>query len=193
MLRVRRLLSKSLKLESPTAAGDTTADIINDFYFFNYAFCKDLGLPANKVSTFLCLMKTVIDADCATPSSESNSMEKSYARFEELLLKHSVERPPYSVGTFNREDVAAIVEHATNHYFRQFKLYKYIFTPKLMTTIKQVGCEGLEVVKGGRHLSDAMAMDLVVTFPEPEVDLEVEEERGGGEEKGEEKEGGDAL
>ena len=124
-------------------------------------------------------MKTVIDADCATPSSESNSMEKSYARFEELLLKHSVERPPYSVGTFNREDVAAIVEHATNHYFRQFKLYKYIFTPKLMTTIKQVGCEGLEVVKGGRHLSDAMAMDLVVTFPEPEVDLEVKEERGG--------------
>jgi len=167
------LLASSLNLSPPTKAGDSKADIITDFFFYSYAFCKDHGLPANKVSTFMSLMKAVIDADSREPESASDSMEKSYSRFETLLLKHSCERPPYSISVFTPEDVTAIVEHATNHYFRQYKLYKYILTPKLQTTIQQTECQNVETPTMMRTLNDAMGMGVVVTFPES-----VEEEDG---------------
>ena len=43
-------------------------------------------------------------------SQDSSSMnaEQGYAMFEKLLLKHSIERPPWSVAVFNFQDVKAV-------------------------------------------------------------------------------------
>ena len=117
-------------------------------------------------------------------------MTKSYKRFEDMLMRHSVERPPYSIGVFNEADAAAIVDHATNHYFRNYKLYQYIFTENVRSTVEQKEVGGVEVPRVPRTLSDAMGMNVVVTWPEPvEEDDDYEEEEGGTEEEGGEEEG----
>lgn len=37
--------------------------------------------------------------------------EQSFKNFKELLLRHSVQRPPHSLAIFNLDDVKAINEH----------------------------------------------------------------------------------
>lgn len=44
--------------------------------------------------------------------SIEKSMESSFDFFEELLVKHSVERSPKSIKVFEREDVVAAVDFA---------------------------------------------------------------------------------
>ena len=138
-----------------------SADIVVDYYFYNYAFCKDLGLSSPKVSTFMSLMKEVLLLD--TSSSSTSTLPSSYAHFESLLLKHSVERPPMSMCVFTKEDVASIVEHVTNHYFRHFKLYKYAFTDRSIVSIRQVGTfgVGLETGTRGKTLGEALESGIV--------------------------------
>jgi len=50
--------------------------------------------------------------------------------FRDLLLQHSVQRPPYSVGLFCLQDVTAITDFASRSFFRHYMLYKYCFTKK---------------------------------------------------------------
>lgn len=54
-------------------------------------------------------------------------LEKAYGLFEDLLLKHSVERPPFSIAVFSYTDTKAINTHFVNTYFRHLKMYQYVF------------------------------------------------------------------
>jgi hypothetical protein len=102
------------------------------------------------------------------------TMENSFKRFEKILLEHSVERPPSSIGVFSRDDVTSILEHVVNHYFRHWKLYKYIYTANLRTSISASECFFVETPKKLLPLGEAVLMnDVVVTFPEQ---MEEEEE-----------------
>merc|ERR1712232_1296612 len=47
--------------------------------------------------------------------------------FKSWLLKHSVERPPWSIGIFAFEDVQAITEYVHATFFRHYKLYMYTY------------------------------------------------------------------
>lgn len=46
------------------------------------------------------------------------TLERGYALFEELLLKHSVERPPFSVAVFAYPEVKAINDYVINRFVR---------------------------------------------------------------------------
>ena len=50
---------------------------------------------------------------------------------QELLVKHSVERPPYSSSVFSLAQVKDIAEYVLSTYFKHFKLYKYAFTKRV--------------------------------------------------------------
>jgi hypothetical protein len=54
--------------------------------------------------------------------------EKGYAIFKELLLRHSVQRPPHSLAIFNLEDVKLINEHVQETFFRFYNMYLYALT-----------------------------------------------------------------
>jgi hypothetical protein len=48
--------------------------------------------------------------------------------FNELIVRHSVNRPPFSLQIFKIQDVIKIVEYLNKNYLSNYKLYKYVFT-----------------------------------------------------------------
>lgn len=49
----------------------------------------------------------------------------------ELILTHSYSRPPFAIQVFTTTEAKASLDHLTDTYFRHFKLYKYVFTPRI--------------------------------------------------------------
>lgn len=98
-------------------------EILKDFHFHNYAFCQSKGFTAEKTSTFLSIMKVLQEDTCL----RRLTMDEAFGVFKGWLLKHSVQRPPFSVGVFTYEDVTAVTEFVHNTYFRHYKLWMYVY------------------------------------------------------------------
>ena len=62
--------------------------------------------------------------------------EKSFALFKELLLRHSVQRPPHSLAIFNLEDLKVINEHVNESFFRFYNMYVYALTKDQLITLR---------------------------------------------------------
>merc|ERR1740129_2640719 len=77
----------------------------------------------NKTSTLLSIMKLVLEE---AVSSRHNASE-AFDVFQDCLLKHSVERPPKSVGIFTFDDVKAVMDYIHNTFFRHYRLYMYTY------------------------------------------------------------------
>jgi len=56
-------------------------------------FCKAAAFDLRKTSTFLSMMKEILDTDTHTEAI-LRSPERSIALLEKYLVMHSVERPP---------------------------------------------------------------------------------------------------
>eukprot|EP00983_Pelagomonas_calceolata_P096108 1158091-Pelagomonas_calceolata.AAC.2 len=52
---------------------------------------------------------------------------------QELLLAHSVHRPPYSIGLFTHSEFRHILAWALDSYYRHYKLYQYVYTNSCAT------------------------------------------------------------
>ncbi|GMI19420.1 hypothetical protein TeGR_g12329 [Tetraparma gracilis] len=162
--------------------------LLDDFFLYAYAFCKDLGLSPRKVSTFLGIIKTLVAHDTSTPYSPSHPLSKTHKMFVDLLMKHSIDRPPLHMKLFSREDVAQIDEFMLQQYFRMWRVHKVACCPRVQVRVEQtVG--GVEVPPKGRGLGIADEADVVVLFPEPVEEEPVEEGGGEAEGGGEKKEG----
>ncbi|KAJ4459707.1 putative flagellar associated protein [Paratrimastix pyriformis] len=106
---------------------DTNDAILLDFHYYNLAFAVEAKFSPEKISTFFSLMKKTFDLSMSQPHW---TWEESFAAFKELLIKHSVQRPPFSVQIFAYEDLSIIAEYALASFFRHYKLYQYSFIPK---------------------------------------------------------------
>ena len=62
-------------------------------------------------------------------------VHKSWEFLKALLLMHSVQRPPHSVGIFTLSDVELITQFALTNYYDHFKLYRYAFTLKHVKSV----------------------------------------------------------
>lgn len=98
-------------------------EILKDFHFHNFAFCSTQGFTAEKTSTFLSIMKVLQEDMCL----RRLTMDETFGVFKSWLLKHSVQRPPFSVGVFTFEDVKVITEYVHNTFFRHYKLWMYVY------------------------------------------------------------------
>lgn len=76
-----------------------------------FRFCKEAAFNAKKTSTFMSLMSEVLLRDSAINSYKA-TLGGRFQTFQDLLIKHSVERPPKSVQIFSPSDVEKIVEYA---------------------------------------------------------------------------------
>jgi hypothetical protein len=99
-------------------------DVLLQFFANLLNFARQHGFSAEKISTLFSLMKRthsdMVDAHLTA--------ENCYELFKTLLLAHSVQRPPYSVGIFTLGEVKLITAYARDNYFRHFKLFRYGFT-----------------------------------------------------------------
>jgi hypothetical protein len=119
-------------------------DILIDFHFYNYAFCKERAFDARKISTYLAIMHEVFLHDCKSASPYSN-VQKSFEYFEELMLKHAIERSPKGVKIFEYNDASEIFDFTANSYYRHFRLFKFIFSEKTRMVIQQVNPNSTEI------------------------------------------------
>ena len=77
-------------------------------------------------------------------STPFDNLQETFQYFKELLLRHSINRPPYSTALFTIVHVRDITEYVLNTYFKHFKLYKYAFTKRVLMNLK-LSYTGVEV------------------------------------------------
>lgn len=99
------------------------SNIVLDFHFQNFLWSQQQKMEPEQMSTFISIMKKVLDEMW----SQRLSMQAAFEVFKALLLTHSVHRPPYSTGIFNNDEVAKITDYALNTFFRHFKLYQFVY------------------------------------------------------------------
>ena len=81
---------------------------------------KAAQFPPEQLSAFFSIVKL----NHFQAVSERLTMERSFEFFKELLLRHSVQRPPFSVGLFSFQEMKAITEWMMDSYYRHYKLYQ---------------------------------------------------------------------
>lgn len=100
--------------------------ILTDLYSNSIKFCSKQGLSAEKTSCFISILKNTHEK-CMEGFL---TLDQGFELFKGLLIRHSLQRPPYSVGVMNMVDVKNMTNYAIDTYFRHYRLYKYAFTKK---------------------------------------------------------------
>mmetsp|Transcript_27697 Transcript_27697/g.54098 ORF Transcript_27697/g.54098 Transcript_27697/m.54098 type:complete len:268 (+) Transcript_27697:87-890(+) len=123
------------RLSFLTAVSELPADpelaaITLDMYHYTMQFAQRRGFTADKVSVLYSMVKETHEAAMA----KFLPARKAFEHFRELLLLHSVQRPPFSVGLFTMGDAKAITDFLSAGYLRHYMLYKYAFTSKTEMT-----------------------------------------------------------
>lgn len=91
-----------------------------------YQMCADNTFAAEQFSTLLSILRTIHLVACELPGSPP-SASAGFALFQELLLKHSVARPPFSIAVFSYAQIKAATDFAVATYFRHYQMYQYVF------------------------------------------------------------------
>eukprot|EP00794_Sanderia_malayensis_P014030 gene14030-15489_t len=88
-------------------------------------FSRECDFSEQQTSALLSIIKRTHGKAVETPFG---NVDSTFEYFQELILKHSVRRPPFSVEIFSTEEANKIIEYVLNTHF---KLYKYAFTSKI--------------------------------------------------------------
>lgn len=118
--QVKNILKECMKVDQ--SEGFRT-DILADLHYHNYTFCVKAELSPDKTSTLLSIVKVLLEEAVEKRLPE----EDAFASFKDWLLKHGVERPPWSVGVFNFEEIKKIMDYVHNTFFRHYRLYMYVY------------------------------------------------------------------
>ena len=100
---------------------DEKRSILAAFHVQNTRFCIENEFSAKQLSTFLSIMQATLDETI----SSRLQIDSALAHFKKLLLAHSVELPPFSLGVFTYDEVQVISEYASNTFFRFFEFFRY--------------------------------------------------------------------
>ncbi|KAJ3207118.1 hypothetical protein HDU67_007673 [Dinochytrium kinnereticum] len=148
--------------------------IVLDFYYYTLDFAKEQRFTPNKTSALFSIMKQTHERTISSPFVH---MDKDFAFFKDLLLKHSIQRPPFSEKIFSLSELKAITDYALNTYFRHYVMYKYVFTKKVRLdfrvenaemTPKTLSLENLAPIDNDGVLLDANGEPI--TSADPEAD-----------------------
>ncbi|CAL8305309.1 unnamed protein product [Boreogadus saida] len=121
---LERVLCRVLQVEPRGPPGE----VLLALYLQTVHFCRRSGFSREQTSVLLSVMKRVHQLNTGT---SLNNVEQCWDYCTELLLCHSVRRPPFSVDLLKSHEVTRILEHVNNTYIRNYTLYKYIFTPQV--------------------------------------------------------------
>ncbi|XP_061564089.1 coiled-coil domain-containing protein 189 [Cololabis saira] len=102
--------------------------VLLELYVQTMLFCRENKLNKEQTSALLSIIKSIHAANIDTPL---NNIELCFAYCKELLLCHSIRRPPFSVNLFSYEEALCILNYIHNNYFSHYKLYKSVFTPQM--------------------------------------------------------------
>ena len=106
--------------------GEKQALLMN-FHYNNFKFCKSQDFTLEKFSTLMSILNFVFHESL----SNNLDIELSRALFQELVIKHSIQRPPYSIEIFKIEERDTIFQQVELTFYRHYLLYKYIFAQQI--------------------------------------------------------------
>ncbi|KAL0039575.1 hypothetical protein WJX77_002257 [Trebouxia sp. C0004] len=131
-------------LETPDAAavlqkagGDTGNEtdlqkaIEMDLYKQTLRHGQDLSFTDKQLSALFSIVKAVH----SEAIHKRLTIDRSFDCFKQVLLRHSVHRPPYSLGLFTLPQAQAITQWLLGSYFMHYKLYQYAFTNRVSCTV----------------------------------------------------------
>lgn len=160
----RDLLAKHLGIVQPEGLRNS---IDLDLYVHTLQFGESQHFADDKLSGLLSIVKAV-----HTRSVQAKlTAERSFSLFKELLLKHSVQRPPYSIGLFSYAEMKRVMDWMLDTYYRHFKLYQYAFTDRVTMSVAQV--HPLDTIE---LLTELQPLDIAITEEQHQEQL-TEEER----------------
>lgn len=96
-------------------------DLILDLHCMNYKYAQDQGFEGRKIAVFLEIMNYILEESMRQRLSRADS----FKLFKERLLRHTVNRPPHSLGIFNLEDIKGICKFSQENFFRHYAMYQY--------------------------------------------------------------------
>ncbi|MED6289387.1 hypothetical protein CHARACLAT_002207 [Characodon lateralis] len=102
--------------------------VLLELFVQTVLFCRECNFNKEQTSALLSIIKSIHEANIETPL---NNSEQCLRYCSDLLLCHSVRRPPFSINLFSFEEANCILNFIQDHYVRHYKLYKYIFTPQV--------------------------------------------------------------
>ncbi|KAM4624507.1 cilia- and flagella-associated protein 119 [Polymixia lowei] len=143
--------------------------VLLELYVQTVLFCRRSSFNREQTSALLSVVKCVHQANIET---SLNNMEQCFQYCSDLLLCHSVRRPPFSINIFNSEEVTQILKYIHTTYIRHYNLYKYIFTPQVRLD--------LSLTYYGMPEEDEPTTEDAVS---PEVEKVMENESGAEEER----------
>ncbi|KAL1264500.1 hypothetical protein QQF64_004855 [Cirrhinus molitorella] len=126
---IERILCRAL-LASDVA--QTKQRVLLELYTNLVLFCREQHFKREQTSVLISIIKNVHQFNTETPL---NNTDECFTYCSELLLCHSVRRPPFSIDLFSSEQVTEILSYFINTYMRHYFIYKYIFTPEVQLDI----------------------------------------------------------
>lgn len=99
-----------------------------DLYVYAFLFGVKQRFTTAQLSTLLSIVKKLHEM-CIGTVFDNYSQVLDF--FQELMVRHSVNRPPFSVCIFSPDEVKSINDYLLSTYFKHFKLYKYAFTRRV--------------------------------------------------------------
>ncbi|XP_055031541.2 cilia- and flagella-associated protein 119 isoform X2 [Misgurnus anguillicaudatus] len=124
-LEIERILCSALVSDVP----QPKQRILLELYTNLVLFCREKNFNREQTSVLISIVKNVHQFNTETPL---NNTDQCFNYCSELLLCHSVRRPPFSIDLFNSDQVTEILSYFINTYMRHYFLYKYIFTPEVL-------------------------------------------------------------
>lgn len=134
-----------------------------DLYFYAWRWAQEQRFSHEKTSTFLSIMRQVY----TKAITDRYSVHESFDHFKWLLQMHWCQRPPFSIGVFSQEDVSNITKYFVDNFYRQYKLYQYLYVNNREVTIKLVTDELYVPMPKAEPLTSADELDPE-TIPELE-------------------------
>lgn len=124
-------LSKAFNLDQITE--DSIRFLLLELYHKMLVFGKSRVPPFDprKLSTLL----GILDVSVRKAMRKDISQQKFYEMFKQLLLMHSVQRPPYSLCVFSADDLRTVADFFVEDVYRFYPLYHFLFHPRYETTL----------------------------------------------------------
>lgn len=136
-LQPREVLAEYLSLPDPSPTSPfhdpSKAAIALDLYISVLRFGDSISLEDDKLSGLFSIVKQVF----LSAIQDRQQVDVSFNYFKSLLLAHSVQRPPFSIGLFTLAETKSIVAWMLDTFYRHYKLYMYTYTDRVvMNTIQ---------------------------------------------------------
>ena len=112
---------------------DVSAAVL-DLYTALLSFCARSKFDDVKCSTCMGIIRTIH----STAMKQRQPLQACCKHFNELVLQHSVHRPPWSLSVFSVADIKVFSSFVHSHYFCNFDYFKYAFTTEVTLSFEAV-------------------------------------------------------